>query len=112
MSKLSATKTALQMPPDAKLDERQIELLTKWVMLGMPWPSADSPGADKPERTKVYEFTAEQKRFWSFQQLACPVPPQVERADWVKNDVDRFILARLDEQHMSPAGASATISGP
>ena len=56
-----------------------------------------------PERPKAYEFTDAQKQFWSFQQLAHPAPPQVERTDWIKTDVDRFILARLEERKVPPA---------
>jgi len=96
-------KDALQMPPDGKLEQKQIDLFSKWVMLGMPWPATAAPAEGTPERAKAYEFSDAQKQFWSFQQLARPVPPQVERTDWIKTDVDRFILAQLEQRKVTPA---------
>jgi hypothetical protein len=37
-------RDTLQMPPDAKLNDQQIESISKWVALGLPWPEA----AEKP----------------------------------------------------------------
>ena len=39
---------SIQMPPDAKLADAEIEILKSWVKLGAPWPGADAVPADAP----------------------------------------------------------------
>ena len=40
---ISAVKyEASEMPPDRKLEQRQIEALSKWVEMGAPWPQVTS----------------------------------------------------------------------
>lgn len=52
---------------------------------------------------KPKEFTAVQKRWWAFQPVAKPAVPAVKRADWVRNAVDAFVLAKLDEKGIAPS---------
>jgi hypothetical protein len=40
---------------------------------------------------------------WAFQPVASPKPPSVKKGKWVKTDIDRFILARLEERGFQPA---------
>jgi hypothetical protein len=40
--------------------------------------------------------------WWSFQPVRDQTPPSVSDASWPKNDVDRFILAKLESEHLSP----------
>ena len=40
---------------------------------------------------------------WAFQPVKRPVVPKVQNGDWAKGDLDRFILARLEEAKLSPA---------
>ncbi len=42
------------------------------------------------------------RAFWSFQPLKAATPPQVMDAAWVRNDVDRFILAPLEAKGLAP----------
>jgi hypothetical protein len=56
--------------------------------------------------SKPKEFTALQKRWWSFQPVAKTAAPAVQNKAWVKNDVDAFILAKLEAMGIQPnAGA-------
>jgi hypothetical protein len=48
--------------------------------------------ADAP----IESFTAEQKEHWSYQPLERPEPPAVREVSWVRNPIDRFILAELE----------------
>jgi hypothetical protein len=48
-------------------------------------------------------FTDEQKSFWAFQPVGIPVPPAVEKLDWVTNAIDRFILVGLEAKGLEPA---------
>jgi len=40
---------------------------------------------------------------WAFQPVATPAPPPVKNSKWVKTDIDRFILAKLEQNALRPA---------
>lgn len=69
-------------PPDSHrtLTPAQKELLKRWVAEGAPWG-----------------------RHWAFEPVGSPQPPGVVRTDWVRNDLDRFVLARLESAGMEPS---------
>jgi hypothetical protein len=48
-------------------------------------------------------WIASQPVHWSFQKIRRPVPPVVGRRAWVRNPIDRFILARLDAEGIKPS---------
>lgn len=41
--------------------------------------------------------------YWAWQPLKMKTPPEVSDPSWCRNDIDRFILARLDEAGLEPA---------
>jgi hypothetical protein len=47
--------------------------------------------------------------FWSFQTVKRPPVPAVKRTDWVRNPVDAFVLARLEEKGYTPAPPAAKV---
>ncbi|MDP7051494.1 MAG: DUF1549 and DUF1553 domain-containing protein, partial [Verrucomicrobiota bacterium] len=40
---------------------------------------------------------------WAFRPIGNPKPPQVEKLDWVKNPIDRFVLAKLESNGLQPS---------
>src|SRR5262249_20584615 len=40
---------------------------------------------------------------WAFRPIVRPVPPAVKQEAWVRNPVDRFILARLESRRVAPS---------
>jgi hypothetical protein len=71
------------MPPRdgvRQLTDAQKQTLKEWVRQGAPWGV-----------------------HWAFTPVNRPTPPVVKQADWVKNDIDRFILARLEKEGLTPA---------
>jgi hypothetical protein len=91
----------LHMPPKGKLTDAEIATFTRWVGMGLPWPSADSRSGGQPAVKS--SITEEQKRFWAFQP-ACPVSvPAVTDSTWPRSDLDRFILASLEVKGLRPA---------
>ena len=40
---------------------------------------------------------------WSFEKPVRPAPPAVTNESWVKNPIDRFILARLEKENLAPS---------
>ena len=60
---------------------------------------ARAQDADPPERT----WTAEQKAHWSFVPPRRPATPSVKAKGWVRNPIDAFILATIEEVELTPA---------
>lgn len=93
------TDDHLKMPAKKpKLSEEEIDYLAEWIRQGAPWPGSDLSKI-KP-RGKI---TDEDRQWWSFQPLKQPALPNVKDNGWVKNEVDRFIFARLEKEGLKPA---------
>ena len=97
----------LKMPPRMKLGDPQIAALREWVMAGVPWPGAEvAPPANVEEQqaeTKEPLFTEDQRNFWAFQPVDDPAPPEVRRESWIQSPIDRFVLARIEQEGLAPA---------
>ena len=59
--------------------------------------------ADDVEPATEAPITAEDREHWAFRPLARPELPAVKQGAWARNEVDRFILARLEERELAPA---------
>ncbi len=87
----------LKMPPKGKLSAAAIEDLSAWIRGGLAWPA----GAATKAPTTVEAATSLP---WSFRPIRRPAVPAVRHREWPGNDVDRFILAKLEERGFTPAG--------
>ena len=90
-----------EMPPkeEGKLDEKQIDLIRRWVAAGAAIAGdKESPleAAEIPSR-----LTAEDRKFWSFVPPVRPPLPVVKNSDRARNAVDYFLLARLEQKQLS-----------
>ena len=92
------TDPDLQMPPKGeKLSEAQISDLVAWVKMGAPDPRAKRPAA-----ATAGEYGGNGKDHWAFKPMKKPPLPAVRNDSWIRNDVDRFILAKLEANGMTP----------
>ncbi|MBU6175798.1 MAG: DUF1549 domain-containing protein, partial [Planctomycetes bacterium] len=91
---------SIQMPPDGKLSDREIEVLKKWVALGVPWPVEASPSASGMRNPG--SITEQDRQFWSFRPIQEPELPTVRKADWPRQPLDRFVLNRLEAEGLEP----------
>jgi uncharacterized protein DUF1549/uncharacterized protein DUF1553 len=71
------------MPPTGKLNDREIEDLTRWVLAGAPWPAS----------AKVETIKKEQRDWWSFQPLHKPA-----------GSIDSLVGVRLAQKGLKPVG--------
>lgn len=62
-----------------KLSAKEIELLRQWIAEG-----------------------AEYEGHWAFLPVANPHPPEVKDPTWIRNDIDRFVLAELERRDSAP----------
>src|SRR5204863_5679063 len=87
-----------------KLSVAQIADLVAWIKMGAPDPRATQPppGTVNVIAVGAVEYGRGSKDHWSFKPLTKPSPPSVKNDSWARNDVDRFILAKLEENGMTP----------
>ncbi|MCC6152772.1 MAG: PSD1 domain-containing protein [Candidatus Hydrogenedentes bacterium] len=90
----------LQMPPNGKLDEESIAVLENWIAEGAYWPEEPAPEthAQKPG----FDLEARRRAHWAWQSIREETPPAVSSA-WPRDDIDRFIYAKLSENNLTPA---------
>ena len=94
------THVRLKMPPIGPLAKDEVGALEDWIRRGLPWPA-------KHEQIAVAAaagITPEQRSFWSYQPVKRPVLPAVRNTAWVRNEIDRFILAKLEAANLAPVG--------
>jgi hypothetical protein len=89
-----------RMPPDGKLTDRQIEVLTRWVKLGVPWPKVAVLHLPAEGGFKI---TDQQRKFWAFQQVKAVAVPVVRDRAWVQSSIDPFILSALEAKGLRPS---------
>jgi len=87
--------------PKKKLSSLAISDLEAWVRMGAPDPRAEDTVASAQAKSAIDWNKARQ--WWSFRPLTAPSVPAVKQKRWPANDVDRFILARLEEKKLKPA---------
>jgi hypothetical protein len=88
-----------EMPPSGKLPDDVIHDFEKWISLGAPDPRSESAADDNPQRPDPREH-------WSYKRPQKIVPPSVANEPAARTDIDRFILARLDAEKLTPSTQS------
>ena len=92
------THESFEMPPTGKLSEAVIADFIKWVEIGAPDPR------DEVSRSPIIASGVEQaRRHWAFLPPSAPATPDVTNAAWPLDDLDRFVLARLEGNGLTPA---------
>ncbi|HVT12800.1 MAG TPA: DUF1553 domain-containing protein [Fimbriimonadaceae bacterium] len=69
-------------------------------------PESSGKSLTAEEKATLTRWIAEGARYgklWSFQDLPGSVPVPKVKGDWPKSDIDRFILARLQKEGLSPS---------
>ncbi|MCX2452428.1 PSD1 and planctomycete cytochrome C domain-containing protein [Pedobacter sp. PLR] len=80
--RISSTDSALIMPPKSshlKLTTHEIAVIEKWIKQG-----------------------AKYERHWAFTPPKMPKIPTVKTEDWAKNELDYFVLQKLEQQGVKP----------
>ena len=82
-----------RMPLDEDpLPAETVALLRAWVDQGAPMPAAAATSASAP----VQEH-------WAYVAPERPELPAVTTAGWARNPIDRFVLARLEQERLAPS---------
>ncbi len=90
---IAAANVDDRMPPEGDgLTAAEIATLTAWVDAGAVWPE----GVDTAQ--------LEDKRdHWSFKPLTSPEPPTTRDSAWPRHPIDRFVLAKLEQESLRPS---------
>jgi cytochrome c553 len=99
IQKVTHTDPKIRMPLGKQLPESRIEDLKKWIREGAAWPAVVVPASVGKPRPRYEQL---KKTHWAWQPLAAPQPPQVRDTSWVRDDVDRFLLAKLEAKGLAP----------
>jgi hypothetical protein len=81
--RIAAADPSERMPPPGSgrsLTPEQIDRLRQWIAQGAAW-----------------------QKHWAFIPPARPPLPPVKNQAWVRNSIDRFVLARLEKEGLAPA---------
>lgn len=89
---------SLEMPPDEQLPESTVADFVRWIEMGAPDPRG---GGGRLAAREEIDFAAA-RQFWSFQPPRGSPPPAVKDQSWPRNHVDRFVLARMEQQGIAP----------
>ena len=96
-----------QMPPRRKLPDSDISLLEEWVRRGAPDPRVRAMLGEEEAAALVIPGGGVPKEagrdHWAFQPISDPEIPDVENVRWAESDIDRFLLARLEQESLRPA---------
>lgn len=84
-----------EMPPEEPLPEAIINDFVNWV-------SRNAPDPRIPQATPVPKQEKTESDLWSLQPVVDHKVPDVKLVDWPRNDIDRFILARIESAGFSP----------
>lgn len=87
------------MPPKRKLPQEVIDDFRKWIEMGAPDPRVTKVAEIQSTITEE-DLQEAKESFWAYKKPAKVEPPAVGHADWSKTDIDRYVLAKLEEARL------------
>lgn len=81
--RITTSDTDDLMPPpksNHKLTPKQIDLIKQWIDSGAKW-----------------------SQHWAFNPIQSPKLPAIKNTRWPANEIDHFVLARLEQENLSPS---------
>jgi len=90
----------LQMPPDGKMPDEEIQLIAEWVRRGLPFLKTDAVAKAR----KQIDLEAGRKH-WAFQPARMHDVPLGD--PWIEQRIDAFVLAKMRQSGLQPAERAA-----
>lgn len=93
------------VPGDPARSELLARITSDDPDLRMP-PASSGTTLSDAEIARLKRWIAEGATFadhWSFRPLSDPEPPAVQHVEWVRNPIDRFVLAKLEQEGLTPS---------
>ena len=90
------------MPAKAdKLSPDALKKIADWINLGAPY---DQPLVKQSIAGKGMQVTDDDRNFWAYAPLQAVKAPTVQQKNWPANDIDRFVLRKLESAKLQPNG--------
>jgi hypothetical protein len=93
---------SFEMPPKGKLSPAEVRIFEKWVTMGAPDPRDGA--IVNPVSTIDFE---EARKFWAFRPPTRHEPPEIRDAQWPRDSIDRFLLAKIEAVSLAPSADAA-----
>ena len=98
-----------EMPPNEKLPDDQIALLTQWVKLGAPYnPTKEIHGKEVSNgELPTNKINKRTKSAWAFNSGNLPAIPKTDNDQWQKSGIDAFVFSNLKKKGLLPNGPAS-----
>jgi mono/diheme cytochrome c family protein len=94
--RVAGTGDQARMPMNGEaLKPDQVALIRRWIDEGAAWPE-DGQSAIPGSHSAI-------KRHWAYVKPERPAAPEVKNRGWVGTPIDRFVLARLEKEGLTPS---------
>ncbi|MDA7657320.1 PSD1 and planctomycete cytochrome C domain-containing protein [Verrucomicrobia bacterium] len=94
----------LKMPKhEAQLTPATIESFRQWIQNGLYWPETESLPITDESKKRGFDLAHRKARLpWIWNQPKAQAIPTVADANWPQNEIDHFILAKLEDEGLKP----------
>ena len=99
----------LKMPPKGQLTSAQVAAIEQWIKAGAPMPATVS-SVPNGHAKRTGKITDEDRAWWAFQPIRKTAPAKLADDAWSRNEIDRFILARIRKENLKPSTEAARVA--
>jgi len=105
-----------EVPPKDPPTEADLAAMRRWIAAGAPWPEPKEKPAKQvavqekvgdawsdPRNPIVKAFNGKRLDLWSLKPISQPALPVVKNKAWPRNEIDAFILAKIEAAGLQPA---------
>lgn len=95
----------IEMPPDQKLSDEQINDVKKWIEMGVPWPKQKKDADTDPfPVTMADRVEIHRQQHWAYQAVKRPMMNSKDLdKGWSRNSIDRLIGSKLTKAGLKPS---------
>jgi hypothetical protein len=91
ISRMTSDDSHVRMPQNSDpLSEAQIAVVQQWIADGAEWPDGI--------------------RHWAYRKPVSPLRPSLQDPSWCRNEIDDFILAKLEAEGLRPAAEADRVT--
>jgi cytochrome c553 len=95
-----------KMPPKKKLTDEQLADLVSWIKEGAAWPEVKIPTSLGKTNANYDKL---RKEHWAWQPLGPALVPNVQDKAWPIDDIDRFLLSKLEAKGLKPVDEATRV---